>query len=377
MNLKTAFGYVIIAVLVLLLVSLVLGNLLGSPVLLAYVDSGSMEPTLNEGDGFIAVPAPIAGDLGVGDVVVFEADRVEDGRITTHRIVDERPNGYITQGDANPFPDQSGSDPPVTEAEINAVALSRGGDPIRIPHLGTAVETVGAVFDRAVFAITTGLGIGAVSSNQLALVLFGIGIIMFATTFVGERSRRERISSRSRSRTGVVRTRVLLIGAIALLCTAATIGMVAPGGTDTFEIVSTEGNSSNPTIIPVGESDSFEKQLHNSGLLPTTSYFESRTEGIETTPDNIRLGPRDTANATVTMTAPDETGLAVRSTTEYRYYAVVPHSVIDRLYGIHPWLPYLFINGLIASIVLLLWAVFRQPTELRVRSRGRSRSQKS
>ena len=374
MSLKKGFGYVIIAVLALLLVSLVLGNLLGSPMGLAYVESGSMEPTLNEGDGFIAVPAPIAGELGVGDVVVFQADRVQGGRITTHRIIEERADGYITQGDANPFPDQSAGEPPVTDGEISAVALSYGGDPIRIPHLGTAVIAIGGVFDTIVSTITSTLGLGAVGSEQLALLLFGVGVVLFALTFVGESSRRERLSNRSRSRTGVIRTQWLLVGAIALLCAAATIGMVAPGGTDTFEIVSTEGNSSNPTIIPVGGSDSFEKPLDNSGLLPTTSYFEPRTEGIEATPDNVRLGPRDSANVTVTMTAPDETGLAVRSVTEYRYYAIVPHSVIDRLYSVHPWMPYLLINGLIASVVLFVWALFRQPTELRVRSRGRSRS---
>jgi len=54
---------------VLVVFSLVVGQFLGQPVLLSFVETGSMQPTLDPGDGFVAIPAPIAGGIGVGDVV--------------------------------------------------------------------------------------------------------------------------------------------------------------------------------------------------------------------------------------------------------------------------------------------------------------------
>ncbi len=64
-------AFTLLAVLVVL--SLVIGQLLGQPILLGYVTSGSMSPTLNTGDAFVAVPAPVAGEIEPGDVIVFEA----------------------------------------------------------------------------------------------------------------------------------------------------------------------------------------------------------------------------------------------------------------------------------------------------------------
>ncbi|MFB6159612.1 MAG: S26 family signal peptidase [Haloferacaceae archaeon] len=69
--------------------SLVVGGLLGQPILLSYVTSGSMQPTLDPGDGFVAIPTAIAGPVDEGDVVVFRAEQVNDGDLTTHRVVEK------------------------------------------------------------------------------------------------------------------------------------------------------------------------------------------------------------------------------------------------------------------------------------------------
>jgi len=62
--LREIAGQVGTVVLVAVLVSLVIGQALGQPVLLAYVESGSMEPTIDEGDGFVAIPSVVAVACG-------------------------------------------------------------------------------------------------------------------------------------------------------------------------------------------------------------------------------------------------------------------------------------------------------------------------
>src|SRR6056297_1685104 len=128
--------------------ALVVGQLLGQPILLGYVATDSMEPTMDAGDGFVAVPSPLAGDVSEGDVVVFEAEQLHGGGLTTHRVVGETDRGYVTRGDANPFTDQDGGEPPVKRAQIVAHALQVNGEVVVIPNLGTGVTALqGAMED--------------------------------------------------------------------------------------------------------------------------------------------------------------------------------------------------------------------------------------
>ena len=372
MKLTGVLEYVIAGMLAVLLVSLLAGHVLGYPVLLGYVESGSMEPALNEGDGFVAVPAPIAGEVGTGDVVVFEAESLHGGDLTTHRVVDEQSEGYITQGDANLVTDQSGGEPPVTDGQVRAVALTANGEVIRIPHLGTGVEAVGSALDRVERTVAGWMGVPRLGSQQLAYLLFGLGLLAFAAMFLAEDTARERSRTRSRRRAGVLDTRLVLAGCLVLLCGGAMVGMLAPAGTETYGIVSTEGDSANPTIVPMGESDSFEYELQNGGFLPVVSYMTPQSDGIDIEPTRVHLGANETANATVTFHAPAETGYYHRSMTEHRYFVVIPPSAIDATYRVHPWLPYVAINLAIVVPFLVLWTVFGSPGgKIRIRSRRR------
>lgn len=376
MNWSTVLEYTLLGLLAILLVSLLAGNFLGYPVLLGTVDSDSMEPTLNEGDGFIVIPSAIAGDVTQGDVVVFQAEQVHGGETTTHRVVDERPDGYITQGDNNPFTDQGTGEPPVTDGQVKAVALTFDGSVVRIPHLGTATGAVGSVLDTAERTVAEFFGLRQLGSQQLAYLLFALGLVLFVALFVSERlADSKRTRERSRTRAAVFDTRLLLVASLVLLCGGATLGMIMPGGTETYGIVSTEGNSSNPTIIPQGETDSMTYQVHNGGFLPTVSYFEPQSEGVSVEPDRISLARNETTNTTVTFEAPEETGYYLRSVTEHRYLAVLPASTLDSLHEFHPWTPYVAINALVATPFLLMWLVLSGPTnKIRLRSRNRERS---
>lgn len=374
MTLRRVFTVVAVALIGVLALSLLAGHLLGYPVLIGHIESGSMEPTMDEGDGFIPVPHALAGDVESGDVVVFQADAVEDGATTTHRVVDERQGGYITQGDNNPFTDQGSGDPPITDGEVKAVALTVNGEVVTIPHLGTAADTLGGVVDYFEGFLAGLFGTPQLGSEQLAILLFVLGLLALAGTFVGE-SARERTRSRARSLTGVIDARYVLVGCLVVLWVGATAGMVGPGGTETYGIVSTEGDSENPTIIPAGETDSFDAQLHNSGFVPTVSYLEAQSPGVDIESKTHRLAHNESVNATITFTAPEETGYYPRSMSEHRYFAILPASILDGAYGVHPWLPYLLINTVISIPVLALWIVFRGPTgQIRLRRREHHRT---
>lgn len=376
MNAFKLLEYALLAVLLVVLVSFLGGQFLGHPVGLGYVETDSMEPTLNEGDGFVAVPSALAGDVGEGDVVVFEAEAVHGGDVTTHRIVEERDGGYVTQGDNNPFTDQGTGEPVVTDGQVKATALTVDGTVVRIPHLGTGAETVSSALDSAERTVASLFGLRRLGAQQLSYLLFGLGLALFGALFVLERreSDRARTRDRSRSRAAVFDTRLLLAGAVVLLCGGAMLGMVLPAGTETYGIVSTEGNSSDPTIVPQGETDSFEMQVHNGGFLPTVSHFEAGSEGISTDPDRVALARNETRNATVTFEAPAEPGYYVRSMTEHRYLAIIPPSVIDTLYDAHPWAPYVAINAVIVTPLVLLWLLAGPRTALRPRDRSRDRA---
>jgi len=77
---------VVFAVVVLALIA---GSLLGQPVLFSFVTTESMSPTIQAGDGFVVIPSVLVDDVGEGDVVVFDAQEIEGGGLTTHRIVGE------------------------------------------------------------------------------------------------------------------------------------------------------------------------------------------------------------------------------------------------------------------------------------------------
>ncbi len=375
MSIRRVLTVVGVAVVMLLALSLLAGHLLGYPVLIGHIESGSMEPTMDEGDGFIPIPHAIAGDVSSGDVVVFQSDTVEDGATTTHRVVDEQDGGYITQGDNNPFTDQGAGEAPITDGEVKAVALTLNGDVVTIPHLGTTVESLGGIVDRLEGLLAGLFGSPQLGSEQLALLLFGLGLLALTGSVVLGTDGRERARSRARSLSGVIDARYVLVGCLVVLWLGATAGMVGPGGTETYGIVSTEGDSENPTIIPAGETDSFDAELYNGGFIPTVSYLSPQSPGVDIDTEKHRLSHNESVNATITVTAPEETGYYPRSISEHRYFAILPEPVIEGTYDVHPWIPYVLINAVISVPVLILWVVFRGPTgQIRLRRRDHHRT---
>ncbi|WP_353634755.1 signal peptidase I [Halobacterium sp. NMX12-1] len=365
------------AFVVLVVVALLVGQLLGTPVLLGYVETGSMEPTMEPGDGFVAIPTAVDGDVEVGDVVVFRAEELQGGGLTTHRVVGETERGYVTQGDANPFTDQDGGEPPVKDAQVVAKALQVGGSVVVVPNLGTLVTGLQGAFADVQRRLAAATGTRALLGTQgIAYLLLGLSALLyvFDLFFAGDGRQRDR--DRDRSREQGVSPGVVVAALAAVLVLAATAAMVVPAGTQQFGVVSAEFASENPTAIEQGSSATLPYSVPNAGLVPVVAYVQPASEGVSVTPGRVRVAGRGEAAVDVTLSAPEQTGYYRRFVTEHRSLAVLPASVLDSLHGVHPWLPILVIDALLAGGMALLGMAVLGGRRVRTRERD-SRHERS
>jgi signal peptidase len=302
MRLRRPLSGVATAALMIVVAALVLGQLLGQPVLLGYVTTGSMEPALSQGDGFVAVPSALAGSPQPGDVVVFESETVQGGGLTTHRVVEVTDEGYVTKGDANPFTNQDGGEPPVSDGQIAAHALQVNGQVVAIPHLGTAVTGVRDVV-AAPFA--------ALGEEQAGTVLVFVGMLLFvAAGAMGDR----RQTSRSRDRENVIAVWAVVLFAAAVVTMAATAAMVVPASTYEIELVATDEPSDDPQVVEPGATlarrlvveahysnddpqvvepgatAEVSYEVHNGGVIPALVVTDPVDEGVTVEPVRSILG---------------------------------------------------------------------------------------
>ena len=369
MKLRSYLSVTIQLLAVVVIVSLVVGHYLGQPVLLSFVETGSMQPTMDPGDGFIAIPAPLAGPIGTGDVVTFDAQEIEGGGLTTHRVVEETDRGYVTRGDNNPFTDQDGGEPIVQDADVVAVAATVGGTVVVIPHLGTAVMAFQGALDSVQTWLAVTLGMQSLQGTQgLAYLLFGLSVVAYAVDrYLATPTRDDKERDVSRN-DGTSVTFVLAVLALVLMGTA-TAAMVVPAGTHEYGVVSADFESDNPTVIERGTSEEVEYLVPNAGLVPVQAYVTPASTGVHVDPEQVSVGSRDEATVSVTLEAPDETGYYRLLVVEHRYLAVLPPTVIDELYAVHPWAPLGVINAVLGGGLYGLGRLLLRGEPARMRSR--------
>lgn len=358
--------------LVLVLVALIAGAALGQPVLLGFVETGSMEPTLEPGDGFVAIPSPVAGDIEGGDVIVFNAQNLQGGGLTTHRVVGETESGYITRGDANPFTDQDGQEPPVTEGQIVAKAWQVNGEVVAIPGVGLLTETARGMLDSVQRTLAQTFGTRAFLGTQgLALLIAGGGLAVLLFGFLFDDERRQRVVKRTRRRKGIYDPRRLVL-AMALFVALVSGGtMVAMSDTQEYGMVSASFDSENPTTVPTNETSNLTHPALNGGQLPVYAFYSPESSNVDVEPSAMRMNRGESRNVTVTLQAPPETGYYPQYVAEHRYFALLPLSVVSALYAIHPWLPMVVTSLLMGGAFLLVGLLFVGASPVRTRSRSR------
>jgi signal peptidase len=348
---------------------IILGSLLGQPILIGYVESDSMSPTIKTGDGFLAIPSALDSEIQEGDVVVFRPEEINGGELTTHRVVERTTEGFVTQGDGNAFTDQDGIEPPVKRTQVVATVVQAGGEVVTVPFIGTIAETLSGGIEAVQRRIAILLGTRALLGAQgLGYLLFAGAVVFYGVDWYREGATRERAKRITRRDTGVS-MRLVLVGFAALLVVGATAAMVAPSGTTEYGVVSAEFESERPDVIPAGESKSHAYQVPNGGLLAQQVYVEPASESVAVSQQRLHVAGGATARTAVTLSAPPETGYYRRYVVEHRYLAVLPGGVIDALYEFHPWAPIVAIDAPLAGGFLALTLPFAPGGRIRKRTR--------
>lgn len=354
------------------LVTLV-GGIIGQPMGLSYVETGSMQPQLEPGDGFIAIPMAVAGPVETGDVIVFDAVELHGGGLVTHRVVGETDTGYITRGDNNPVNDQDGSEPPVQEGQIKAKALQIGDSIVVIPNLGVVVLGIGGAV-RSIQQTLAGLfGTRALLGPQgLAYILMGFGSIAYVIASLLERSNgKKRTRNRDRRIEMLSPVTVIAVMAVALML-LLTASMLIPAGPQQFQFVSSQTDAPGPSVIQQGTSENVTYRLPSNGPLPVVTIIEPTSEGVSVSPRERYVAGGQTENVTITIEAPPETGAYTRTIHEYRYLAILPTGTILTLHAIDPIVPLLAINLVIGTLFVLIASVLVGLDPIRLNRHKRS-----
>lgn len=333
----------------------IIGGVLGQPIGLSYVETGSMEPQLEPGDGFIAIPTAVTGPVETGDVIVFDAVDLHGGGLVTHRVVGETSAGYITQGDANPVTDQDGSEPPVQDGQIKAKALQIGGNIVVIPRIGAVVIGIGTALESVQQTLAGLFGTRALLGTQgLMYILVGFGAIAYVIASAVENSNSKK-RTRNRDRRVEMMSPITVIAVMAVaLVLLLTASMLVPAGDQQFQFVSSESGAAGPGVIQQGTTEDITYRIPSNGPMPVVTVLEPTSEGVSITPTEVYVAGGETEEVTITLEAPPETGVYTRSIHEYRYLAVLPTDTILTLHAINPLVPLFAINLLVGTLFVLV-----------------------
>nr|WP_241430167.1 S26 family signal peptidase [Halovivax asiaticus] len=356
---------------------LIVGQVLGYPILLGFVETGSMEPEIPAGDGFVAIPTAVSDDPEPGDVVVFDARDIQGGGLTTHRIVDETGAGYVTRGDANPFTDQDGGEPPVTDEQIHATAWQVDGQVVTIPHLGTVSATISRWVDGVNGAATGALGVrNGVGSSGGAAVLFVLSVLWYGVETLRDRRRTTTQSRFASDESSPIDPRYLCAGFALLVVVAGAGAMIVPGGTQHYDLVSAEFDSDDPTVVRQGTTAETTYRVENDGLVPVVAYVDGG-DHVQAGSERVTVGPRSATDVALAISAPDQTGYYPTAVTEQRYLRLLPSPVLDALHGVHPVVAQLAILATLGGGTYGLARVLWRRVDASPRAGGQARTERS
>lgn len=256
--------------------AIILGGLLGRPVLLAAVPTGSMLPVLAPGDMIPVVPL-WGREPGPGAIIVFRTEH--DRHWIVHRIIaGNGRDGFWTQGDANPEPDLH----PVFTRHIAGIVPALGGGALRIPRLGSLS------LERSLFSHPVVAGI--------AMVL-GVYLLLWERPPFGKRGRIGSPIRRERSRARSQRKTVLAIyGGLALVVFVTTLLTTLSMGeyhVGKYRVVESKGlQGAQPDVLIAGRLREEVVTLRNPSVLPIVVGLHAADPGASWDPAWLLLRPR-------------------------------------------------------------------------------------
>jgi len=298
---------ILLLVLLAFLLASAMGFVLNRPVLLSYVTSESMTPTLNRGDLFLINPL---AEAKPDDIVVFNLN----GHWTVHRVVAETDGGYITKGDNNVATDQQGGTNTVKMESVAGVVPVILGTPLKVPEVGNYIQRV---------------------SGTTINILLAIFMIIGGATLLtgkGEERKKEKKIYRLRYKTLYVAVSTVSIAMLlfSILATWGTIG---------FNYASTlAGGQREGWYLPESE---FDKQIEikNNALFPLIYVFNLESDRAELQESSEILSAGEKAELNVHVKVPSETRIYYDEIVVQAYPLILPSEIIIRMYSLSPLLP--------------------------------------
>lgn len=315
--------------------------ILNAPLLIAYIKSDSMSPTLNKNDlVFINI---FDRNFEVGDIVVFNSN----GDWICHRIVKETTDGYITKGDRNIATDQFSGKETVGDDKIIGKILSLNGDPIRFP-LGGSVEILE----------------GSLASNKL-LLFFILALGGFLMLSKGEEKRKGKKYFRIKTTTLFIVFSLLLITVFSLANVIAFEKREITYGT------TSAGGLREDWVFP-GESFSRQIEFENHGSYPYLYFPDSESPNLKFEKEGFILYPGQSKILEVQVFAPEDTNLHTEKLVVTKYIPLLPTEIIEAL-NVHPYLPILAMDLEISLILLAIYFLGNFEGEvIKIRKRWRT-----
>lgn len=315
--------------------------ILNAPLLIAYIKSDSMSPTLNKNDlVFINI---FDRNFNEGDIIVFNSN----GNWICHRVVKDTADGFITKGDANIATDQFSGKQAVLDSEIIGKIVSVDGDPINIP-LGSGVETAENVFGK---------------NKVLILFIFALGGILLLSG--GEKRRKGKKYLRIRTSTLFIASSLLIIAVFSLANVIAFEKREISYGT------TSAGGLREEWVLP-GEEFSRQIELENKGSYPYYYVLSSESPNLNIENGDFILYPGESKILEIHVKAPEDTNLHTEKIMVAKYIPLLPLEGIRALSNF-PYLPVLVMDLEIALVLVLIYFFGNFEGEvIKIRKRWRS-----
>lgn len=268
-----------------------------APLSVSYVYSGSMEPTLSPGDGYVL---RATGDVTEGDVVTFWS--ASKGEFVTHRVVAVTADGLTTKGDANDVTDQAAGHPVVDRGDVIGEAVTVGGSVLVLPGFGRVTEA-------------------ARSNRPLA---FGVAAVVTVLSIHRRRAADEERPGRGRR----LRVGHAYLGAFVVATAVVAALFVGTATTHRWDLVVTAYGSAGPAV---GEAVPFEETVTGRSSAVVDTFLHVR--GLR----NEHVAAADgTFRVTGTVPARATPGVRTVTATTYQHPRVLPASVLALLRSVHP-----------------------------------------
>jgi len=299
----------------------VVGYLLDRPILLSYVTSESMSPTLEKGDLFVINPFAKGK---VGDIIVF---KLRD-RWTVHRIFAETSGGYITKGDNNIATDQQDNGSPVKKGEVAGVVVTVFGKPLKIPMVGNYIQELSKR-----------------SSNVfVAIAVIALGSILMTRDSDSKKKKRKKKAI-------IIRYKTLYAIVSSIFLAMFVISVVASWGSVGFNYISTKaGNQQEGWYLPNSE---FVRKItiKNRALYPTTFVLSPKSDRVTLDRSIFTLQGREERYVNVHVRVPSDTRVYYELIDVYSYPSMLPSDAIGSMWKVSKYLPLIALTSEIGAVL--------------------------